>query len=516
MSKPNTHPSLDKTQSLEETTGSVHVAENLHAPQTWGERFLELKKSWRATLASIACSSLAVLIGYDLTLIGSIIANREFVIQFGLYDQDLQVWTLPASRQLVWTICQFVAAIVGAFIVGTLNDMFGRRICFFLTVALTMIGTVTELFSPDWKVWVVAKVLFGLAMGFMQGNTPTYISELAPIHIRGFLLSLFQFWITLGSFLASCVLEGTSHIQGRWSWKAAVVSQFGLGLLSFALFILLVPESPYYLTSKAHYDTALKALQTLRGRESGYSAEADLEVIKTTISHERENSADQASFFDCFKGVDRRRTFLACLPMVMQQFSGFPLCGNYLAYFLSLSGLSNAFLITVISNLLSIVAIGVAFSLIEQVGRRPQLLFGIFFMVPCLIAISILGWVGVGTGGNGRALAAFSVIWNVLYFLSLGAIGWTIVGEISSTRLRAKTTAIATAVNAVINMAWAIAIPYLINADEANLGPKAGLIFLGPLVFLSFIAFWTVPETKGKSFSELDNLFEMRTPARKF
>lgn len=99
---------------------------------------------------------------------------------------------------------------------------------------------------------------------------------------------------------------------------------------------------------------------------------------------------------------------------------------------------------------------------------------------------------------------------------SLGAIGWTIVGEISSTRLRAKTGALATVTNAVCNMAWAIAIPYLINAEEANLGPKTGVVFLGPAIFLSIVAFFVIPETKGKTFAQLDALFQLRTPARKF
>ncbi|KAK7414421.1 hypothetical protein QQX98_006699 [Neonectria punicea] len=508
-------PSLDNKPVDLEAIMMVS-AESTNVPVTWSDRTLELKKSWRATAACFACASLAVLIGYDLTLIGSIIANAEFVKKFGVYDDRLEVWTLPADRQLAWTICQFLAAIVGAFTVGSINDRFGRRICFHTTLALTMIGTVVELVSPGWKVWIVAKLIFGMAMGFMQGNTPTYVSELAPIRVRGFMLSLFQFWITLGSFLASCVLEGTSKIEGSWSWKTAIASQFGIGFVCLVPFVLLVPESPYYLIRRGSVDAARDSLLTLRSQEADYSVEEDLEMLKATIMHEEEVSAVDVSYLDCFKGVDRRRTLIACLMMVMQQFSGFPLCGNYLAYFLSLSGLSDAFLITVISSLLSVFAILVAFTLVEYVGRRPQLLFGMTGMVPCLVAISVLGWVGRGTNGNGRALAAFSIIWNVLYFLSVGAIGWSIVGEISSTRLRAKTTAIATAVNAAVNLGWAVDIPYLINADEADLGPKAGLIFLGPLVILGMIAFFAIPETKGKSFSQLNDLFESRTSARNF
>ncbi|KAF5002330.1 hypothetical protein FDECE_10646 [Fusarium decemcellulare] len=447
---------------------------------TWAEQFTELKRSWRCALSCFACASMAILIGYDMNLMGSIIANNEFVETFGVYDESLEAWTLPANRQLVWTICQFVAAIMGAFCIGIISDRLGRRICVFINITLTMIGTVIELVAPSWGVWAVAKVVFGLAMGFMQGNTQTYVSEIAHSRIRGFMLSLFQLWIIVGSFLASCVLEGTSKIDGKWSWKSAVASQFGIGVICLGTFVLLVPESPYYLATRGKTDKARNALVRLHRPDPGFHVDEELNTIISAIEHEKSVTRKDASYLDCFRGVDRRRTLLACLPMVMQQFGGFPLCGNYLAYFLRLAGLDDAFLITVIANVLSIVAILVSFSLVEKVGRRPQLLYGFAGMLPCLLAISILGWVGKGTDANGRALAAFSIIWNILYFISLGAIGWTIVGEISSIRLRAKTTSIATISNAICNLGWAVAIPYLINAEEANLGPKSGVVFLGP------------------------------------
>jgi hypothetical protein len=99
--------------------------------------------------------------------------------------------------------------------------------------------------------------------------------------------------------------------------------------------------------------------------------------------------------------------------------------------------------------------------------------------------------------------------------MSVGAVGWTIVGEISSSRLRAKTTSLAAISSSLCNMAWSVAIPYLVNAEEANLGPKSGLVFLGS-GFLAVVAFFSVPETKGKTFHELDDMFIARLPARKF
>jgi MFS family permease len=82
----------------------------------------------------MGCSTTPILIGYDLTLVGSIIANKEFVATFGTYDSAVSNTILPADHQLVWTVVQFVAAAVCAFLSGYLNDFMGRRSCFFLTV----------------------------------------------------------------------------------------------------------------------------------------------------------------------------------------------------------------------------------------------------------------------------------------------------------------------------------------------------------------------------------------------
>ncbi|KAF2014568.1 maltose permease [Aaosphaeria arxii CBS 175.79] len=486
-------------------------------PTSFGAQFKYLWRSKRTVLAALGCSTTPVLIGYDLTLIGSIIANKEFVKDFGVFDNSLGQWTLPANRQLIWTIVQFVAAILSALGSGQLNDIFGRRVCFFITIGLTTAGALVELFSPDWKVWLVAKLLMGAAMGSMQANTQTFVSEVTPVQIRGFTLSLFQFWIILGSLIAACVLQGTSLIGSSWSWKAAVITQFVPAVLSLMLFIPFVPESPYYLVSKGRVDDARRALARIRD-PIHHDVDAELLEIQNTLEHERQQNSntDSSSYLECFQKTDLRRTMLACLPMFMQIMLGFPICGNYLAYFLTLSGVTDAFLITVISITFSMLAAIFAFVLIERVGRRPQLLVGSYGMLVCLLVISLLGFFGRGQVWNSRALAAFCIIWAIFYYSSVGAVGWTIVGEISSSRLRAKTTSLAAISNSFVNMAWSIAIPYLVNTEEANLGAKSALIFLGIGLVLTVVAFFTVPETKGKTFHELDDLFIAHTPAREF
>lgn len=156
---------------------------------------------------------------------------------------------------------------------------------------LTLRGTVTELFSPNWRVWIVVKFFFGLAMAFMQGNVPPYVSELAPAAIRGFMLSLFQFWIAFGPFLGSCVLEGTSKIDGAWSWKAAIVSQFGFAGLCALLLLLFVPESPYSLLARHKTEAAHSALFRLRGTDRATAVELEMRTISGTLQHESPSSS---------------------------------------------------------------------------------------------------------------------------------------------------------------------------------------------------------------------------------
>ncbi|KAH7131317.1 maltose permease [Dactylonectria macrodidyma] len=483
---------------------------------SWSEQIKSLKTSKHAVLAAFGCSTTPILIGYDLTLIGSIIANKEFVKHFGVYDDNLVAWTLPANRQLIWTVIQFVSAILAAFAAGMLNDYFGRRICFFMTVGLTVAGTIAELLSPNWKIWIVAKLLMGAAMGSMQGNTQTYVSEITPVEVRGFALSLFQFWIIVGQLVASCVLEGTTRIDGPWSWKTAVVTQFAPAAFCLIVFIPFVPESPYFLVSKGRIEEARASISRLRRGEPDVDIDEQVRIMEETLAHERQEKAQESSYLECFQGTNLRRTMLACLPIISQLFFGYPLCGNYLTYFLTLSGVNDAFLITVISVVCSLLAASFAFFLIERLGRRPQLLGGMYGMLVCLLVVSLLGFFGRGLLWNSRCLAAFCIIWALFYFVSVGAVGWTVVGEISSSRLRAKTTAIAAISSSIFNMGWSIAIPYLVNTEEANLGPRAALIFLGFSIPLTIVTFFALPETKAKTFAELDYLFESRTPARKF
>jgi MFS transporter, SP family, general alpha glucoside:H+ symporter len=127
------------------------------------------------------------------------------------------------------------------------------------------------------------------------------------------------------------------------------------------------------------------------------------------------------------------------------------------------------------------------------------------------------------------------VIWNGIYDLSIGPVCFVIICECSATKVRSKTIALATAVQAFMGIVMTIAIPYMINPDQANMRGKLGFFFgecmlrydsegeklttasLGGLAAVCCIWSWfRVPETKGRTYEELDLMFERGVKTREF
>lgn len=108
------------------------------------------------------------------------------------------------------------------------------------------------------------------------------------------------------------------------------------------------------------------------------------------------------------------------------------------------------------------------------------------------------------------------IIWNLAYDLSVGPICFIIISEASATRVRSKSIAVATAAQAVIGIGMTVAIPYMINPDEANMQGKLGFFFGGLGVLCYAWAYFRMPETMGRTYEELDLLFDKKVPAREF
>lgn len=149
-------------------------------------------------------------------------------------------------------------------------------------------------------------------------------------------------------------------------------------------------------------------------------------------------------------------------------------------------------------------------------GRRTIYITGLAALVVLQLTIGILDCVPGRPTSVMWAESSLMLIWNFAYDLSVGPVCFVLISEASATRLRSKTIALATASQGVLGIIMAIAIPYMINPDEANMQGKLGFVF-GGLAALCFCWAWfRVPETMGRTYEELDILFDRRVSAQEF
>lgn len=150
--------------------------------------------------------------------------------------------------------------------------------------------------------------------------------------------------------------------------------------------------------------------------------------------------------------------------------------------------------------------------MVDSFGRRKVFVSGMCCLTALLILIGIMDV--VSTAGAQWVQASCTVIYAFVYFMTIGAMAFVLLGEVSSMGLRAHTTALATATQSVLGVIMNIAIPYMVNPDEANLKGKVGFVF-GGLAAIATVGAWLyVPELKGRTTSEIDVMFARRVPSR--
>ena len=202
-------------------------------------------------------------------------------------------------------------------------------------------------------------------------------------------------------------------------------------------------------------------------------------------------------------------------------------------YFFQLAGLTNPFISTVIIQVIYVMSIVLSFWLIDRVGRRPLLLIGLAALTVLNTLIGALGFIKGSHSDLGGALTALCALWMFSYSTTLAPIGWIGIVEVSSVELRAKTAAFGVLINSFVGIVFVsypsyiqrgctltalqnYTVPLLLSDQDAGWGVKIGLFF-GGLSLLSIPPiYFYFPETKGRTFAELDELYERNIAPRKF
>lgn len=239
--------------------------------------------------------------------------------------------------------------------------------------------------------FLAGKIVLGIGLSFMMSTCVVYNSEIIPPKLRGLSLSLFQFFLVLGQLVAAVVAGNQVKIGFQLeSYRTCFATQWALAGAAF-LAAIFVPESPAYLLRRGNVDGARKSFVRLHSSET---AEANVISMQAILEHEKDeqNEHSDATYWECFKGHNWRRTRIIIYASVVQQFLGVSFVANG-TYFMIVAGLSPVNSITVLEIALGLAMVAnmISWVLATHPGRR-RTIFG------CTVFLTLI-WISVGIAG---------------------------------------------------------------------------------------------------------------------
>ncbi|KAL9112344.1 MAG: hypothetical protein Q9227_003462 [Pyrenula ochraceoflavens] len=478
--------------------------------------FRAIKRYPKAVCWSLLLSTAIVMEGFQLILMEQMFAYPAFQKSFGTELPD-GTFQLPAIWQTALLNGASVGSILGLWANGWLAERYGNKKTMLGALMLITVLIAIPFFAVSPIMLLVGQVLMGIPWGIFQTLTVSYAAEVSPTHLRAYLTTYINMCWLFGQIIASGLLQGlVTRAQGEWAYRLPFALEW-LWPVPLIVGIAFAPESPWWLVRKQRIHDAKKALRRLTnaGPELDLDVEMAVALMIVTIKAEKD-SGTGTRYRDCLTGVSRRRTAIACAVSSMQTLSGAGL-GAYSTYFYEQAGLTTdgAFTMTIGQYGVGIVGVLLTWSILDRFGRRTIYLSGLALMACCLILVGFLG-LPPATQPLSWAIGSCFMAYQFILNTTVGSICWSLVSEIPSNRLRNKTVVLARVAYYIITILSNVVTPFMLNPSALNWGAKAGF-FWGALCALSLLySFFQVPEPKGKTFGELDILFQRKVPARLF
>ncbi|KAK9243101.1 general substrate transporter [Lipomyces tetrasporus] len=462
---------------------------------------------------SLVVSMCVVMEGYDTSLINNFFAYPSFAKKYGEYFPGVG-YQLTAAWQAGFNNATGVGGFFGVIANGYLVDIFGQKRVLLGALFAMSSFIFIMFFAPNITVLTIGGFLCGLPWGVFASSAPAYASEVLPLSLRGYFTSYTNMCFIIGQLIAAGVLAGLVDLDSEWSYRIPYALQWAWPAFLIPL-IFFAPESPWHLVRKGRLEQAEKSLRRLQSKNADIDPKQTLATIVHTNKLEMELSVG-TSYWDCFKGFERRRTEIACIVFAGQITSG--ICFAYNStYFFQQVGLTTAetYRLNVGGNALAFFGtLCNWFLVMPYFGRRTIYIGGMFTMTVILFTIGILN---VWTLNESVAMsqAVLTLIWTFVFQLTCGQLGWALPAEIGSTRLRQKTVCLARNTFYLVSFLGTLQ-PYFMNPTKWNLKGYTGFVWGGTALLTFTWAYFRLPETKGRSFEQIDILFAKGVPAREF
>jgi MFS transporter, SP family, solute carrier family 2 (myo-inositol transporter), member 13 len=480
------------------------------------------------TLTASACIS-GLLFGYDTGVISSTLVSIR---------TDLSGSALTTLDKGLITSCTSFFALVASPIAGVLADKIGRKKIILVADVLFTVGALWQAFTGSVWGMILGRGVVGLAIGGASLIVPLYLSELAPSHLRGRLVTVSLLFITGGQVVAYIVGWAFSSMDGGWRWMV------GLGCVPAVAQIatlVLMPETPRYL-AKAQKDAEARAVlrKVYHGMlEDPTDLVNDIMLgIKKELFDEEEaqdqlrHSPDSKAAFWINPTLQSlllhpphaRALAITCTLQALQQACGFNSLMYFSATIFQLLGFQSPTLTSLSvagTNFLFTIA---AFNMIDRLGRRRILLLTIPWMVVgLLLCAAAFAFITLPSDDDAHArtenqnhygdhvprLPAIGILLAILLYVStyamgLGPVPWQ-QSELFPLSVRSLGSSLATATNWLCNTV--VGLTFLPMMDF--LGSQWTFVCYAGICAIGWVAVWRIyPETMGLGLEEVGELLK--------
>jgi len=436
-----------------------------------------MKKETRVLGWSLIVALGGFLFGFDTAVISGVEKSIQQLFQLNSFWQGITI-----SSALIGTV-------IGALTAGKPADRYGRRLVLFVVAILYAVSAFGSATTSSLSVFIIFRLLGGLAVGASSVAGPMYISEISPARLRGRMTGLFQFNVIFGILMAY-ISNYLLREMGNEPWRFMLGVE-GLPALLFFFLLFLVPRSPRYLVKINQIEEARSVLSLIEEND----IEAEIEEIKDGLILGTSSSQKLLS-----------RTYMkpisiAFLVAMFNQFSGINAILYYAPRIFELTGLSFAdsmfqpVLIGITNGIFTMLGL----LIIDKVGRKKLLIVGSVGMSVCLGFISRIFYL---QDFSGYGILFFLLIYIMFFAFSTGAVIWVLIAEVFPTSVRGKGQGLGSFTHWFFAALITFLFPIIVESGSSGSGHS--FAFFSLMMIVQALVVWKYfPETKGKSLEQL-------------
>lgn len=439
--------------------------------------------------------------------IGGILFGYDTAVISGTTEIVKNQFRLTTIAEGWYVGCALIGSILGVMIAGMMSDYLGRKRTMLISALLFSVSAIGCAVCQDFNQLVIFRIVGGFGIGIVSIVSPIYISEIAPAQKRGTLVSLYQLAVTVGFLLAYLInyfvlRDADVNATASGLWDRMFNSEYWRGMLGyetipdllFLAVIFFIPESPRWLITRHKDEKAKKILAGIY--TSGDEVTRQMELTKASIAGETGSEWKTLLEPGIFKAV-----LIGSAIAILGQFMGVNAVLYYGPKIFSDAGLSSegSMFSTVLVGTVNMLTTVIALLIIDKVGRKQLVYWGVSGMIFCLLMIGLYFCLG-GTLPT-WFLLTFFLLYVFCTAISISAVVFVLLSEMYPNRVRGLAMSIAGLALWIGTYLIGQLTPWMLE----TLTP-AGTFFLFAAMCVPYLLImWRlVPETTGKTLEEIE------------